>query len=154
MSIRMNAVASAAQMPRVQMQTQALEFRLENTELSPAQYVQVVVQHPCRTMMDINARVSGIKQHCLIGSELPQSLMELDRIHCNRSIPPRHYTRIACGLSSSTSSTNQADNIRPAMIVHEREENIRIKISHPHARLRVQVRPSKCCRPSRPTRRR
>ena len=86
-------------------------------------------------MMDINARVSGIKQHCLIGSELPQSLLELDRIHCNRSIPPRHYTRIACGLSSSTSSTNQADNIRPAMIVHEREENIRIKISHPHARV-------------------
>ena len=103
--------------------------------MSPAQYVQVVVQHPCRTMMDINARVSGIKQHCLIGSELPQSLLELDRIHCNRSIPPRHYTRIACGLSSSTSSTNQADNIRPAMIVHEREENIRIKILHPHARV-------------------
>ena len=55
-------------------------------------YVQVVVLHPCRTMKEI-------KQHCLIGSELPQSLLELDRIHYNRSIPPRHYM---CKESSAT----------------------------------------------------
>ena len=121
MSIRMNAVASAAQMPRVQMPTQALEFRLENTGLSRAQYVQVVVQHPCRTMMDINTRVSGIKQHCLIGSELPQSLLELDRIHYNRSIPPRHYTRkessaTAMAASSSIVVANQPSGENRIMV--------------------------------------